>query len=34
MHKLTEFMEGELFDEMNENLSIQDQEQKLENLKQ
>ena len=34
MHKLKEFMEGELFDEMNESLSIQDQELKLENLKQ
>ena len=33
MHKLTEFMNGELFDEMNESLSIQDQELKLENLK-
>ena len=34
MHKLKEFMDGELFDEMNESLSIQDQELKLENLKQ
>ena len=34
MHKLTEFMNGELFDEMNESLSIQDQEMKLETLKQ
>jgi len=33
MHKLKEFMDGELFDEMNESLSIQDQELKLENLK-
>jgi len=33
MHKLTEFMNGELFDEINESLSIQDQELKLENLK-
>ena len=32
MHKLSEFMDGELFDEMNESLSIQDQERKLENL--
>ena len=32
MHKLTEFMNGELFDEMIENLSIQDQELKLKNL--
>ena len=32
MHKLSEFMDGELFDEMNESLSIQDQEKKLENL--
>ena len=34
MHKLTEFMNGELFDEMNESLSIQDQKMKLETLKQ
>ena len=34
MHKLSEFMNGELFDEMNESLSVQDQELKLENLKQ
>ena len=34
MHKLKEFMDGELFNEMNESLSIQDQELKLENLKQ
>jgi len=34
MHKLAEFMNGELFDEMNESLSIQDQEMKLETLKQ
>ena len=33
MHKLTEFMNGELFDEMIESLSIQDQELKLKNLK-
>ncbi len=32
MHKLTEFMNGELFDEMIESLSIQDQELKLKNL--
>ena len=34
IHKLKEFMDGELFDEMNESLSIQDQKLKLENLKQ
>ena len=34
MHKLTEFMNGELFDEMNESLTIQDQQLKLENLNQ
>jgi len=34
MHKLTEFMNGDLFDEMNESLTIQDQQLKLENLSQ
>ena len=34
MHKLSEFMDGELFDEMYESLSIQDQELKLESLSQ
>ena len=34
MHKLTEFMNGEFFDEMNESLTIQDQQLKLENLSQ
>ena len=33
IHKLKEFMDGEFFDEMNESLSIQDQELKLEKLK-
>ena len=32
LHKLDEFMEGELFDEMIENLNLQDQEEKLKNL--
>ncbi len=33
LHKLEEFLSGEIFDQMTENLSIQDQEMKLENLK-
>jgi len=32
LHKLEEFMEGEVFDEMIENLNLQDQEEKLKNL--
>ena len=32
INKLTEFMEGEIFDEMIENLSLQAQEEKLKNL--
>ena len=32
MHKLSEFMQGDLFDEMIENLSIKEQELKLKNL--
>jgi len=32
LHKLEEFMEGELFDEMIENLNLQAQEEKLNNL--
>ena len=32
LHKLTEFMEGEIFDEMIENLSLYAQEQELKNL--
>ena len=32
INKLTEFMEGEIFDEMIENLSLQAQEEKLQNL--
>jgi len=32
LHKLDEFMEGELFDEMIENLNLQAQEEKLKNL--
>ena len=32
LHKLEEFMEGELFDEMIENLNLQAQEEKLKNL--
>ena len=32
LHKLQEFMEGEIFDEMIENLNLQDQEEKLKNL--
>ena len=33
LHKLEEFMEGEIFDAMIENLNLQDQEEKLSNLK-
>ena len=33
LHKLEEFMQGEIFDEMNENLSLQAQEEELKNLK-
>ena len=33
LHKLEEFLSGEVFDQMTENLSIQDQEMRLENLK-
>ena len=32
LHKLEEFLNGEVFDQMTENLSIQDQEMKLESL--
>ncbi len=32
LHKLAEFMEGEIFDEMIENLNLQAQQEKLENL--
>ena len=32
LHKLEEFMEGEVFDEMIENLNLQAQEEKLNNL--
>jgi len=32
LHKLEEFMQGEIFDEMIENLSIQAQQEKLSNL--
>ena len=32
LHKLAEFMEGEIFDEMIENLNLQAQEEKLKNL--
>ena len=32
LHKLEEFMEGEIFDEMIENLSIQAQQEELSNL--
>ena len=32
LHKLSEFMEGEIFDEMIENLNLQAQEEKLNNL--
>ena len=33
LHKLEEFMEGEIFDAMIENLNLQAQEEKLSNLK-
>ena len=33
LHKLTEFLSGDAFDELNDSLSIQDQEIKLESLK-
>ena len=33
LNRLEEFLSGENFDEMNENLSMQDQKMKLENLK-
>ena len=32
LHKLEEFMQGEIFDEMIENLSIQAQQEELSNL--
>ena len=32
LHKLQEFMEGEIFDEMIENLSLKAQEEELKNL--
>ena len=32
INKLTEFMEGEIFDEMIENLSLQAQEEELKNI--
>ena len=32
LHKLEEFMQGEMFDEMIENLNLQAQEEKLKNL--
>ena len=32
IHKLEQFMEGELFDEMTENLLLQDQETEMNNL--
>jgi len=32
LHKLEEFLSGEVFDQMTENLSIQDQEMRLESL--
>ena len=32
LHKLEEFLSGEIFDQMTENLSIQDQEIRLESL--
>jgi len=34
LHKLKEFLSGDVFDELNQNLMIQDQEMKLANLKQ
>jgi len=33
INKLTEFMEGEIFDEMIENLILQAQEEELKNIK-
>ena len=33
INKLTEFMEGEIFDEMNESLILQAQEEELKNIK-
>ena len=33
LHKLDEFMQGEIFDEFIENLNLQAQEEQLENLK-
>ena len=33
LHKLNEFLSGEIFDQMTENLMIKDQENKLESLK-
>ena len=33
LHKLEEFMQGEIFDEVIENLNLQAQEEQLENLK-
>ena len=32
LHKLEEFLEGEIFDEIIDNLNLQDQEEKLTNL--
>ena len=32
LHKLEEFLEGEIFDEFIDNLNLQDQEEKLTNL--
>jgi peptide chain release factor 1 len=32
LHKLEEFMQGEIFDEMIENLTLQVQEEELKNL--
>jgi peptide chain release factor 1 len=32
LHKLEEFMQGEIFDEMVENLTLQAQEEQLKNL--
>jgi len=34
LHKLKEFLSGDVFDELNQNLMTQDQEMKLANLKQ
>ena len=33
LHKLEEFMQGEIFDELIENLNLQAQEEQLQNLK-